>query len=76
VEVVTMSKVSIVGLRGCKRSGFFAGLVGVIKESDVRGFEHLYRIVFENGAYTTNPYLKKCIGNKPCKTLFLLIEFI
>ena len=73
-----MSKVSIVGLRGCKRSGFFAGLVGVIKESDVRGFEHLYRIVFENGASVmaalndiqiTND--KNCRGNGLCVTKYL-----
>lgn len=40
----------IVGKRGYKKSGFYEGLVGDIEKSTVEGFEHLYKIVFEDGS--------------------------
>lgn len=40
---------NIVGKKGYKKSGFFEGLVGVIEQCNTEGFEHLYRLVFDNG---------------------------
>ncbi|MFT8313313.1 MAG: hypothetical protein ABF633_03545 [Clostridium sp.] len=40
---------NIIGKKGFKKTGFYAGLIGVISKSDWEGFEHLYKITFKYG---------------------------
>lgn len=37
-------------MRGYKKTGFFAGLLGDVTNCDIKGFEHLFRITFKSGA--------------------------
>lgn len=37
-------------MRGYKKTGFFAVLVGEVTNCDIKGFEDRFRITFSNGA--------------------------
>ena len=50
ITVKQIKVVEVVTMRGYKKTGFFAGLLGDITNCDIKGFEHLYRITFRNGA--------------------------
>lgn len=43
------NKLNIIGMKGYKNTGFFQCCVGIIEKCDSKGFNHLYRIIFEDG---------------------------
>lgn len=46
--VKQIDEVEVVAMKGYKKTGFFEGLIGEVEKCNIKGFEHLYRITFDN----------------------------